>query len=88
MLALVLLSSLLGFKKQILNVFVQVLKDPQRVLDSESESDVWLLLLSEHEHQPPMIQTALIQNAHNDLVTDACYDMYGLYLATCGLDQR
>lgn len=35
-----------------------------------------------------MIQTGLIQNAHSDLVTDACYDMYGLYLATCGLDQR
>lgn len=35
-----------------------------------------------------MIQTALIQNAHNDLVTDACYDFYGLNLATCGLDQR
>ncbi|EJD05418.1 WD40 repeat-like protein [Fomitiporia mediterranea MF3/22] len=35
-----------------------------------------------------MIQTSLIQNAHSDLVTDACYDFYGLYLATCGLDQR
>ena len=35
-----------------------------------------------------MIQTALIQNAHADLVTDAAYDMYGLMLATCGLDQR
>ncbi|KAH8116200.1 WD40 repeat-like protein [Phellopilus nigrolimitatus] len=35
-----------------------------------------------------MIQTALIQGAHDDLVTDACYDMYGLCLATCGLDQR
>lgn len=35
-----------------------------------------------------MIQTALIQNAHADLVTDATYDMYGLMLATCGLDQR
>ncbi|KAI5116020.1 hypothetical protein M0805_005026 [Coniferiporia weirii] len=35
-----------------------------------------------------MIQTALIQNAHNDLVTDACYDSYGLFLATSGLDQR
>ncbi|KAL5514312.1 hypothetical protein ACEPAG_2400 [Sanghuangporus baumii] len=35
-----------------------------------------------------MIQTALIQNAHSDLVTDASYDFYGLYLATCGLDQR
>lgn len=35
-----------------------------------------------------MIQTALMQNAHKDLVTDACYDMYGLHLATCGLDQR
>ncbi|THH03870.1 hypothetical protein EW145_g5942 [Phellinidium pouzarii] len=35
-----------------------------------------------------MIQTALIPNAHTDLVTDACYDTYGLYLATCGVDQR
>ncbi|KAL5521651.1 SEH1 [Sanghuangporus sanghuang] len=35
-----------------------------------------------------MIQTALIQNAHSDLVTDASYDFYGLYLATCALDQR
>lgn len=35
-----------------------------------------------------MIQTALIRNAHQDLVSDAAYDMYGLYLATCGLDQR
>ena len=35
-----------------------------------------------------MIQTALIQNAHNDLVTDAAYDMYGIHLATCGLDQK
>ncbi|KAJ3552352.1 hypothetical protein NM688_g4194 [Phlebia brevispora] len=35
-----------------------------------------------------MIQTALIPNAHNDLVTDAAYDFYGLHLATCSLDQR
>ena len=35
-----------------------------------------------------MIQTALIQNAHKDLVTDASYDFYGLRLATAGLDQR
>ena len=35
-----------------------------------------------------MIQTGLIQNAHNDLVTDAIYDFYGLRLATCSLDQR
>ncbi|KAF5329175.1 hypothetical protein D9611_013183 [Ephemerocybe angulata] len=35
-----------------------------------------------------MIQTGLIQNAHNDLVTDAVYDFYGLRLATCSLDQR
>ncbi len=35
-----------------------------------------------------MIQTGLIQNAHNDLVTDAAYDFYGLRLATCSLDQR
>ncbi|KAI0652988.1 WD40 repeat-like protein [Cubamyces menziesii] len=35
-----------------------------------------------------MIQTGLIQNAHNDLVTDASYDFYGLRLATCSLDQR
>ncbi|KAJ7199215.1 WD40-repeat-containing domain protein [Mycena pura] len=35
-----------------------------------------------------MIQTGLIQNAHNDLVTDASYDFYGLHLATCSLDQR
>ncbi|THH20384.1 hypothetical protein EW146_g996 [Bondarzewia mesenterica] len=34
------------------------------------------------------MQTGLIQNAHNDLVTDAAYDFYGLRLATCGLDQR
>ena len=35
-----------------------------------------------------MIQTGLIQNAHNDLVTDVTYDFYGLRLATCSLDQR
>ncbi|KAJ7650560.1 WD40-repeat-containing domain protein [Roridomyces roridus] len=35
-----------------------------------------------------MIQTGLIANAHNDLVTDAIYDWYGLSLATCSLDQR
>lgn len=35
-----------------------------------------------------MIQTGLIPNAHSDLVTDACYDFYGLHLATSGLDQR
>ncbi|KAF8067503.1 WD40 repeat-like protein [Lyophyllum atratum] len=35
-----------------------------------------------------MIQTGLIQNAHDDLVTDASYDFYGLRLATCSLDQR
>ncbi|KAL4254361.1 Protein transport protein SEC13 [Abortiporus biennis] len=35
-----------------------------------------------------MIQTSLIENAHNDLVTDAAYDFYGLRLATCSLDQR
>ncbi|KDQ60014.1 hypothetical protein JAAARDRAFT_126019 [Jaapia argillacea MUCL 33604] len=35
-----------------------------------------------------MIQTGLVQNAHDDLVTDASYDFYGLRLATCGLDQR
>ncbi|TFK49301.1 WD40 repeat-like protein [Heliocybe sulcata] len=35
-----------------------------------------------------MIQSGLIQNAHNDLVTDAAYDFYGLRLATCSLDQR
>ncbi|KAJ7484333.1 WD40 repeat-like protein [Mycena latifolia] len=35
-----------------------------------------------------MIQTGLIPSAHNDLVTDASYDFYGLRLATCGLDQR
>ncbi|KAJ7096039.1 WD40-repeat-containing domain protein [Mycena epipterygia] len=35
-----------------------------------------------------MIQTGLIPNAHNDLVTDASYDFYGLRLATCSLDQR
>ncbi|KAG2003589.1 nuclear pore protein seh1 [Coprinopsis cinerea AmutBmut pab1-1] len=35
-----------------------------------------------------MIQTGLIPHAHNDLVTDAVYDFYGLRLATCGLDQR
>lgn len=35
-----------------------------------------------------MPQTGLIENAHNDLVTDAVYDFYGLRLATCGLDQR
>jgi len=36
----------------------------------------------------PTMQTGLIQNAHNDLVTDAAYDFYGLRLATSGLDQR
>lgn len=35
-----------------------------------------------------MLQTGLIPNAHNDLVTDAAYDFYGLHLATCSLDQR
>ncbi|KAI0938538.1 hypothetical protein AcW1_001754 [Taiwanofungus camphoratus] len=35
-----------------------------------------------------MLQTGLITNAHNDLVTDATYDFYGLRLATCSLDQR
>lgn len=35
-----------------------------------------------------MLQTALIPNAHNDLVTTAAYDYYGLRLATCSLDQR
>ena len=35
-----------------------------------------------------MIQAGLISNAHNDLVTDACYDFYGLRLATCSLDQK
>ncbi|KAG8216457.1 WD40-repeat-containing domain protein [Butyriboletus roseoflavus] len=35
-----------------------------------------------------MIQTGLIQSAHDDLVTDLCYDYYGLHLATCSLDQR
>ncbi|KAI0687085.1 WD40 repeat-like protein [Earliella scabrosa] len=35
-----------------------------------------------------MLQTGLIPNAHNDLVTDASYDFYGLHLATCSLDQR
>ncbi|KAI9058863.1 WD40 repeat-like protein [Trametes sanguinea] len=35
-----------------------------------------------------MIQTGLIPNAHNDLVTDASYDFYGHRLATCSLDQR
>ncbi|GBE87451.1 WD40 repeat-like protein [Sparassis latifolia] len=35
-----------------------------------------------------MLQTGLIANAHNDLVTDASYDFYGLRLATCSLDQR
>ena len=34
------------------------------------------------------MQTGLIPNAHNDLVTDAAYDFYGLRLATSGLDQR
>ncbi|CCM04009.1 uncharacterized protein FIBRA_06166 [Fibroporia radiculosa] len=35
-----------------------------------------------------MLQTGLISNAHNDLLTDASYDFYGLRLATCSLDQR
>ncbi|PFH46735.1 hypothetical protein AMATHDRAFT_77541 [Amanita thiersii Skay4041] len=35
-----------------------------------------------------MIQSGLIPNAHDDLVTDASYDYYGLRLATCSLDQR
>ena len=34
------------------------------------------------------MQTGLIQNAHDDLVTDAAYDFYGLHLATCSIDQR
>lgn len=44
--------------------------------------------IRETSYKLKMIQTALIQNAHADLVTDAAYDMYGLSLATCGLDQR
>ncbi|KAI0823235.1 WD40-repeat-containing domain protein [Trametes gibbosa] len=35
-----------------------------------------------------MIQTGFIRDAHNDLVTDASYDFYGLRLATASLDQR
>ncbi|KAL4068570.1 WD40-repeat-containing domain protein [Scleroderma yunnanense] len=35
-----------------------------------------------------MIQTGLIQNAHDDLVTDVSYDFYGLRFATCSLDQK
>ncbi|KIJ14550.1 hypothetical protein PAXINDRAFT_163307 [Paxillus involutus ATCC 200175] len=35
-----------------------------------------------------MIQTGLIQSAHDDLVTDISYDFYGLRLATSSLDQR
>ncbi|KAF8621336.1 hypothetical protein AX15_007871 [Amanita polypyramis BW_CC] len=35
-----------------------------------------------------MIQAGLIPNAHDDLLTDASYDYYGLRLATCSLDQR
>ncbi|KXN84492.1 Nucleoporin SEH1 [Leucoagaricus sp. SymC.cos] len=35
-----------------------------------------------------MLQTGLIQHAHDDLITDASYDFYGLRLATCSLDQR
>ncbi|KAF8231012.1 WD40 repeat-like protein [Tricholoma matsutake] len=35
-----------------------------------------------------MIQTGLIQNAHDELVTDVSYDFYGLRLATCSLDQH
>lgn len=35
-----------------------------------------------------MIQTGLIQNAHDDLVTDVSYDFYGLRFATCSIDQK
>lgn len=35
-----------------------------------------------------MIQTGLIPVSHQDLVTDAAYDYYGLRFATSGLDQR
>ncbi|KAG2059833.1 hypothetical protein BDR06DRAFT_1062601 [Suillus hirtellus] len=35
-----------------------------------------------------MIQTGLIQSAHNDLLTDVAYDFYELRLATCSLNQR
>ncbi|KAF9446449.1 nuclear pore protein seh1, partial [Macrolepiota fuliginosa MF-IS2] len=35
-----------------------------------------------------MLQSALIQHAHDDLLTDAAYDFYGLRLATCSLDQK
>lgn len=35
-----------------------------------------------------MIQSGFIPNAHDDLVTDAAYDFYGLRLATCSLDQK
>ncbi|KAI6045292.1 WD40-repeat-containing domain protein [Pisolithus marmoratus] len=35
-----------------------------------------------------MIQTGLIQNVHDDLLTDVSYDFYGLNFATCSLDQK
>ncbi|KAI6115132.1 WD40-repeat-containing domain protein [Pisolithus croceorrhizus] len=35
-----------------------------------------------------MIQTGLIQNVHDDLLTDVSYDFYGLHFATCSLDQK
>ena len=35
-----------------------------------------------------MIQTGLIQNAHDDLVTDVSYDFYGLRFAICSIDQK
>ncbi|KAG6329959.1 hypothetical protein ID866_9130 [Astraeus odoratus] len=35
-----------------------------------------------------MIQTGLVQNTHDDLLTDVCYDFYGLRFATCSLDQK
>jgi len=34
------------------------------------------------------MQTSLIQNAHNGIVTDDAYDCYGVRLATCFLDHR
>lgn len=45
-------------------------------------------LLSARLYTVAMIQTGLIQSAHDDLVTDLCYDYYGLRLATSSLDQR
>ena len=66
-------------------------RDVGPALELEAQAG-WTLAQRTHLHLHrrvnTMPQTGLIENAHNDLVTDAAYDFYGLRLATCSLDQR